>query len=552
MNLPSAGRTRARSGNSNTGQTPFAGFGPWANRANRLAAWIFCATGIVCPISIAAQNLIPDSKPISGKRALLIGNSQYQHLPTLRTPKANVEALAAALRKASVQVDVAYDLSQAAMIAQVRAFAAAVSPTDFALVYFSGYGYQVDELNYLLPVTFDPADDSPVGQRAFSVRNLRSQLDERKPSAKMLVFDASRNCAGLPGGLANMPPSSATLIAFSAAPNATADDPADGGVNLFTSALIHAIEEPGSTASKTLTRMQSEVERSSGGQQLPFVMQTPVESFYFTEPPPAPPVPPVTVVSRLPDMKPGQGRENPKDQLTYSWIPAGVFKMGCVTNDASCLPDEKPQHEVKINAGFWITRTEVTAEAYARFTRETGHREPKKTQTNPKLMGTDLPVTKVNWDDAKAYCEWAGGRLPTEAEWEYAARGGRSDSKYPWGDQFDPRLANAFKTDQKLKRPFLETVPVRRLGTGNGFNLFDVVGNVREWTSDIYDPRAYSRNPSSGASDEASTSKERVVRGGSFYGADKHLRISARDHLDGTSDDNQTGFRCVATFSTEN
>ena len=148
-------------------------------------------------------------------------------------------------------------------------------------------------------------------------------------------------------------------------------------------------------------------------------------------------------------------------------------------------------------------------------------------------MGTDLPVTKVTWDDAKAYCEWAGGRLPTEAEWEYAARGGKPDLKYPWGNQFDSRLANSFKTDPKLKRPFIETVPVRRLGSGNGFDLFDVVGNAREWTNDLYSPETYSSAEAFVDPSGPAGGKERVVRGGSFYGSDKHLRISARDHLDG-------------------
>lgn len=227
--------------------------------------------------------------------------------------------------------------------------------------------------------------------------------------------------------------------------------------------------------------------------------------------------------------------------------------MGCVPNDSFCLPDENPRHEVRITNGFWITRTEVTTEAYQRFTGQTGHREPRKTQTNPKLMGTDLPVTRVSWDDAEAYCEWAGGHLPTEAAWEYAARGGSEGLKYPWGNQFDPRLANSFRTDPKLKRPFTETVPVRRLGMGNGFDLFDMVGNAREWTSDSYDPAAYLAVGVVADPTGPTIAKDRVVRGGSFYGSDKHLRISARDHLEGAKDDNQTGFRCVvASLATPN
>ena len=484
----------------------------------------------------------PGDSGSRGKRALLIANSAYQHLPALQSPKANAVAFASAVANAQVEPEVAYDLSQAGMIAAIRKFVDSVQPGDFVLIYFSGYGYQADDLNYLLPVTFDPADDSSVGARAYSVRNLLGQLDQRRAGVRMLVLDASRACPGLPEGLANMPPANNTLVAFSAAPNASAPDPVDGGIDSFTAALIKAIREPGSTPVRMLLGAQSEVNRESEGRQMPMVIQAPVESFFFTPPPPPPPP---TVVTVSPEVKPGQNRENSKDRLAYSWIPQGAFKMGCVPNDASCLPDEKPQHDVRIARGFWITRTEVTTEAYQRFAGETGHREPAKTQTNPRLMGTDLPVTRVSWDDAKAFCEWAGGRLPTEAEWEYAARGGQPDLIYPWGNPFDARLANSFKTDPKLKRPFIETVPVRRLGSGNGFSLFDVVGNAREWTGDFYDSAAYSAAAAPVDPAGPTEGKERVVRGGSFNGSAKDLRLSAREHRDGADRDNQTGFRCV-------
>ena len=494
---------------------------------------------------VFGQNTNLSDAASHGKHALLIANSAYQHLPALQTPKANAAALASALANAHVEPKLVYDLSQAGMIDAIPKFLDSIRPGDFVLIYFSGYGYQADELNYLLPTTFDPNDDSSLGQRAYSVRNLLGQLEQHRAGTRMLIFDASRPCPASPDGLANMPPANNTLVAFAAAPNVSAPDPPGGGINRFTAALINAIREPGSTPDRMLLGTQAEVNRETRGTQVPFVMQAPVESFFFTEPAPPPPPPAPTVVTVVPELKPGQNRENSKDRLLYAWIPPGVFKMGCVPNDSSCLPDEKPQHEVKVTKGFWITRTEVTTEAYQRFTGQTGHRNPKKTQTNPKLMGTDLPVTGVSWDDAKAYCEWAGGRLPTEAEWEYAARGGKPDLKYPWGNEFDARLANSFKTDPKLKRPFIETVPVRRLGSGNGFDLFDMVGNAREWTSDFYDPSAYASSATFVDPAGPASGKERVVRGGSFYGSDKHLRISARDHRDGADGDNQTGFRCV-------
>lgn len=145
-------------------------------------------------------------------------------------------------------------------------------------------------------------------------------------------------------------------------------------------------------------------------------------------------------------------------------------------------------------------------------------------------------MTEVSWADADAYCKWAGGRLPTESEWEYAARGGKADSIYRWGNEIAGKMANYAKTERK--KPFFETEPVCRIDNPNGFNLFDMAGNVREWTADVYDPAAYSTAaPASG--------KERVLREGSFNTSEKDLRVSARDRLNPARFDNQTGFRCV-------
>jgi len=118
-----------------------------------------------------------------------------------------------------------------------------------------------------------------------------------------------------------------------------------------------------------------------------------------------------------------------------------------------------------------MTRTEVTTGAYQRFT---SHRPPRTAQdaNNPKLAGTDLRE-EVTGRDAKAYCEWAGGRLPTEAEWEYAAEAA-SGIEIPVGNTFDPNLANSSRQIE-AEKTIIETVPVRKLGSGNGFDLFDMV-----------------------------------------------------------------------------
>lgn len=231
-----------------------------------------------------------------------------------------------------------------------------------------------------------------------------------------------------------------------------------------------------------------------------------------------------------PRLKPGATGENPKERLIYVWIPAGTFKMGCVPDDGQCEEDEKPQREVKIDKEFWMTRTEVTAGAYDKFVIATAHRRPGRTTTRVGHV-TELPATNVSWEDADAYCKWAGDRLPSEAEWEYAARGGKPDLIYPWGNQIIPAMANYNKSERK--KPFFETVPVGHIEPPNGFGLRDMAGNVREWTADLY-------NLAAGTA--------RVVRGGSFNSSEKDLRVSARDKVNPAKfdrGDNQTGFRCI-------
>jgi iron(II)-dependent oxidoreductase len=211
--------------------------------------------------------------------------------------------------------------------------------------------------------------------------------------------------------------------------------------------------------------------------------------------------------------------------------------MGCVPGDKDCKPEEKPQHEVKISKGFWMTGTEVTSLAYEKFAAKTGHALPQKTKTNPKLMGTDFPVNGVSWQDGVDYCTAAGGRLPTEAEWEYAARGGVENKKYPWGDDLDPTSANWFKSDRKR---WQELAPARFYGKANGYNLVDMAGNVSEWVSDFFGPYAAETVDPQGPSE----GRERMIKGGSFND-DKYLRVSARDHRLPNKADNTTGFRCV-------
>ncbi len=219
-------------------------------------------------------------------------------------------------------------------------------------------------------------------------------------------------------------------------------------------------------------------------------------------------------------MRAGTTKVNPKDSLTYVRIPPGAFTMGCSPGDDDCADREKP-HQVTITKGFWMGQTEVTQEAYQRVMR-----------SNPSsFRGTKLPVEKVSWSDAHSYCESAGMRLPTEAEWEYSARAGSTSSRYGDIDQIAWYRGNSQNTthDAGRKKP-------------NAWNLYDMLGNVWQWTADWYeDYQAGAQRDPSGPS----SGHDRVLRGGSWNNPPDKVRVSLRLKGDPRIRYNYIGFRCV-------
>ncbi|HEV8003178.1 MAG TPA: formylglycine-generating enzyme family protein [Planctomycetaceae bacterium] len=301
------------------------------------------------------------------------------------------------------------------------------------------------------------------------------------------------------------------------------------------------------------------------------------------------------------------------------WIPGGTAVLG----DDEGKPDEQPAHSATID-GFWMDATEVTNGAFKKFTDATGYltiaeRTPKREDFNgqvadinaipaenlvagsicfnPKFDRRALakdqplwplqvwqyvkganwrhpdgptssvddklqhPVVHVSWDDAVAYCEWAHKRLPTEAEWEYAARGGQKAAIYPCGNELvhDGKwLANIwqgeFPETHEVKDGFRTTAPVASFPP-NGYGLFDMAGNVWEWCNDFYRPDYYRfaplanpRGPSDSFDPLEPDSPKRVQRGGSFMCSDNYCRgyrITARMKQAPDSGTFHAGFRCV-------
>jgi formylglycine-generating enzyme required for sulfatase activity len=222
---------------------------------------------------------------------------------------------------------------------------------------------------------------------------------------------------------------------------------------------------------------------------------------------------------------------NRKDEAEMVFVPAGEFEMGSTEGKN----DEKPVHKVHTD-GFWIYRTPVTVAMYQRYCRETG----KKMPATPPKWGwrNDDPMVNITWEEARNYCSWAGGRLPTEAEWEKAARGTKKNL-YPWGNVWDESLANSSLTSN--------TGPVRVGNYRRGaspYGVLDMAGNVWQWCHDWYEADYYTkssnRNPQGPRGAEA-----RVVRGGSFESDAASLRTTNRSKADPKQRLEYVGFRCV-------
>ena len=311
------------------------------------------------------------------------------------------------------------------------------------------------------------------------------------------------------------------------------------------------------------------------------------------------------------------------------WIPGGIYDMGASDSDRMALSHEKPKHTVKLD-GFYMDETEVTNAQFSRFIEATnyittaerpvdwelikqqlppGTPKPhdslllpgsllfKKTKesvpnlydfsqwwrwTNganwkqPEGKGSSIdgkdnhPVVHVSYEDAMAYCHWAGRRLPTEAEWEFAARGGKRDKIYFWGDLTDKLSSyvnsweGEFPVDNTQADGFEKSAPVKTYPP-NGYGLYEISGNVWEWTSDWYSSQYYqyckensiTNNPK-GPKEAFNPSNpyvdERVIRGGSFLCNASYCasyRVSSRMATDPSTSLEHLGFRTVMDLKTE-
>ena len=219
-------------------------------------------------------------------------------------------------------------------------------------------------------------------------------------------------------------------------------------------------------------------------------------------------------------------------------MPTGLYRMGNPSNDIGD-GDERPAHAVDLK-GFRIARHTVTFAQYDRYAAATGARRADDSGWG---RGT-LPVIDVSWDEAQAFIHWLNAqsgrhyRLPTEAEWEYAARAG-STTDYPWGDSYSPQQANG--VGESGRDHYSHTAPVGQF-PANAWGLYDMIGNVWQWVEDCY-AEGYAASPTDGSAFRGPSCTEHVYRGGSWGMAPWFLRVTYRDSGAASKRFDALGFR---------
>jgi sulfatase modifying factor 1 len=254
---------------------------------------------------------------------------------------------------------------------------------------------------------------------------------------------------------------------------------------------------------------------------------------------------------------------NPKDGQRYVWISPGSFTMGCAAQDNECDDDEKPAHQVTLTRGFWLGQTATQVGAYRRYGRETGKpmlpgKDNEGRALNAAAGNESLPVVAVTWQEANDFCAWAGMRLPTEAEWEYAARAGTTGARYGeldkiawYGDNSGNRRIDTTAMSRSAPETYLKVLYANGNGPHpvgqkepNAWLLYDMLGNVWQWVADWYSDSYYRRQEATDPRGPAQ-GQFRGLRGGSWFVAPWDVRAVLRYARVPGNRNNDFGFRCA-------
>ena len=447
--------------------------------------------------------------------ALVIGNNDYEspNVPKLANAVFDATAVADALRAAGFDVTLVTNVTLGRFREVVDTFLATLGPESTGLFYFAGHAIQIQNQNLLLPTEFRITDEPGAASDAYSASLIHQGMVNSAARSQILILDACREQFPSERGawfqrLARMPLARNSFVAFSTEDGRRAPEPARVGAHsLFTTHLLDGIRSQGTEIREVFKNIKRRVKADSGGLQVPWVEEHLLEDFYFHPP---------------------RTKWNAQDGLDYVLVPKGVGSMGCVPSDRECSPDERPTHTVELTKDVWMGQTEVTVGAYKHFATATRRLMPPPVlSVNPNWRENNHPMIKVSWHDARAFCAWNGGRLPTEAEWEYAARGGKDGAV----------LGETIESEWRFTKPVTESA-------STAFGLLGMSENVEEWTADWYSADFY-RTGQGIDPQGPSQGREKVVRGGSWDPFTGNRRLSARLGIGPDSSASSRGFRCV-------
>ncbi len=481
--------------------------------------------------------------------ALVIGNGAYQAAP-LRNPPNDAQAISLLLQQCGFQVIERIDCTQQAMEEAIRDFGKQIQRGGVGLFYYAGHGMQVDGRNYLIPVGAEIRAEDEIRFKAVDAGLVLSKMETAGNQVNIVILDAcrdnpfARSFRSSSRGLMKMDAPQGTFLAYATGPGDVASDGA-GANGLYTSMVLKHMATPGLPLEMVFKRVRAEVVKATGDSQVPWESSSLVGDFFFVPggsytPAPAPPA---QIVEPRPQPAPTVLPAVFEGIETMVYVPAGEFLMGSTDADVQrylrmfpgagkdWFADEQPRHWVFLDA-YHLDTYEVTVEQFQSFAAATGRGMPPA----PSWGWIDHhPVVNVSWDDAVAFCGWAGKRLPTEAEWEKAARGTNAQT-FPWGEGIDASKANCGSGGTKA----VGSYP----GGVSPYGVHDMAGNVWEWVADWYDSGYYARSvwrnppgPTSGSS--------RVLRGGSWDCQMEALRSVSRSSDNRSNKDGVVGFRCA-------
>jgi formylglycine-generating enzyme required for sulfatase activity len=447
----------------------------------------------------------------------------------------------------------------------IEAFIESVDEKSEVVFFYSGHGVRLNNEDYLVPQDGSAQD---IATTCINYNALKNRLETKNPRRVLLIVDACRNVfdgkgdggSGFGDGAAPREPQFAELRSCRPTEKSLEGKPEDFRAGVFTHYLLQGLSgDPEAVAPGTKNVTFDSLRYYVRGKVNQYVTanyvgyrQNPIgysslgsmvlaQSTLKTpqpQPVPSQPVQPSKPVKPASNqqLRVGSTKANSRDGAEMVWVPAGEFLMG--SNGGS--EDEKPQRRVYLD-GYWIYRNLVTVAQYRRFCQATERQMPDAPEWG---WQENHPVVKVSWDDASAYCKWAGTSLPTEAQWEKAARGG-DGRDFPWGNKF---LTSNLWSSKKELGDVERSAPVGSFPAGaSPYGALDMAGNVWQWCVDWYNPDYYNkgvnRNPMGPAPD---ADQVRVIRGGSWADFESsYFRTSKRFFFAPADRDNALGFRCV-------